>query len=140
MESIFYSGIIIMAVCIAYSVLMQLSKTSERNQAISSAESHYAAAEDDRKRSRQKLMESISTAYGSEKADKVANGTIWMGMPLHLLLVANGNANEIKESFYRNNRIEKWYYGEYVNRLGNYKYTFEVTLENDEIVGWQDLK
>lgn len=119
---------------------MQVSKTNERKLSISDAQSKYDIAENDRKQSRQKLLNSISKAYGSDKADKVAKGTIWMGMPMHLLLVASGKANEVKESFYRSNRIEKWYYGEYVNRLGNYKYTLEVTLENDEIVGWQDLK
>ena len=33
----------------------------------------------------------------------------------------------------------KLYFGEYINRLKNKSYKFEVTLQEGKVVGWKDL-
>lgn len=138
-ELIFYGGLLTCSAYLIYIIAMQISKSDSRNAAISSAQQDYDNAKNDQRSTQRQLIDSIAKIYGQEKADKVNEGTIWMGMPMHLLMVARGKANDIKESIYKGTTTEKWYYGEYQTRLGTYKYKLEIILENDEIVGWKDL-
>jgi hypothetical protein len=139
-EIIFYIGVFLTLAFIGYNFWLQLTKSDERNDEISKAISEYEIAEQDAQTAKSNAIAQIAKAYGQDKAQKVIEGTIWMDMPMHLLLICRGKPNEIKESNYKGTVIEKWYYGEYINRLGNYKYTLELTLENDYLVGWRDLK
>ncbi|PIQ49052.1 MAG: hypothetical protein COW03_07010 [Cytophagales bacterium CG12_big_fil_rev_8_21_14_0_65_40_12] len=118
---------------------MQISKSYSRKNAIKLAQQDYELGKSDQVATKRKLIDSIANIYGQEKAQKVNVGTIWIGMPMSLLMVALGKANDIKESVYKGITTEKWYYGEYQTRLGTYKYKLEITLENDEVVGWKDL-
>lgn len=138
-ELIFFAGLSLCALTLIYLVVMQIIKTKKRTNSIDNAQIDYDDAIRERNLTKKKLMASITKVYGKEKANKVANGIIWIGMPMHLLLVAVGKANDIKESIYREKRVEKWYYGEYQTRLGTYKYKLEIIVENDEVVGWKDL-
>jgi len=138
-ELIFYGGILMCSIYLIYIITMQVSKINSRKNAINEAQEEYDLAKNDQVRTKNSLIDSITKIYGKENAEKVNAGTIWTGMPIHLLLVALGKANEIKENTYKGTTSEKWYYGEYQTRLGTYKYKFEITLENDEVVGWKDL-
>ena len=139
-EILFYIGLIGTILYIAYCTYMQIISNDKRSTSIEFAKSEYESANENFKLAKAKLLKSVSEVHGNEQANKVAQGIIWMAMPKHLLLVAKGKAYDIKESYYKETKTEKWYYGEYINRLGNYKYTLEITLENDEVVGWKDLK
>ena len=139
-EIIFYMGIFATLSYIAYGLIMQATKTDERNSTIDFAKSEHEIASANYQMAKKNLFDSITKVHGEEKTELVAKGTIWKGMQRHLLLIAKGRANDIQESIHKDIITEKWYYGEYVNRLGNYKYTFEIILENDEIVGWRNLK
>lgn len=138
-ELIFYGGLSICTIYLIYIVVMQMTKSDSRNHAIKLAQQDYDNAKNEKLHTKKKLIDSIAKVYGTEKAEKVNAGTIWMGMQMHLLMVALGKANDIKESIYKGTTTEKWYYGEYQTRLGTYKYKLEITLENDEVVGWKDL-
>ena len=85
------------------------------------------------------VFQHILKEYGEDVAKSVAEGYIRVGMPVELLLVAWGEAEDIKKAVYKETVIEKWYYDGYYNRLSNKKYKTEVTIENSKIVGWKDL-
>jgi uncharacterized protein YpmB len=138
-ELIFYGGHLSCSIYLVYIIAMQISKSESRKSATKVAQQEYDLAKSDQIATKNKLIDSIAKIYGREKADKVNVGTIWIGMPMHLLMVALGKANDLKESIYKGTTTEKWYYGEYQTRLGTYKYKLEITLENDEVVGWKDL-
>jgi len=159
-ELIFYGGLLICSSYLIYTVVMHISKSGNRNDAIKAAQQKYDNAKKECDNAQQeydnakkecdnakndhintwnKLIDLIANVYGQEKAAKINTGTIWMGMPVYLLMVALGNPNDIKESIYKEKTIRKWYYGGYLTRLGTHKYKLEVTLENDEVVGWKDL-
>lgn len=139
-EVIFYICTFGILAYIGYCLYMQQTKTYERNNAIAFAKSEHRIATENHKLIKHKLFESIIKVHGKEKADLIAQKLIWTGMERHLLLIAKGKAYNIKESIYKDITTEKWYYGEYTNRLGNYKYSFEITLENDKVVAWKNLK
>lgn len=119
---------------------MQMSKTSEREKVIQDAERDYNKAFKEYTDTWVSLIELVAKIYGREKADDVSKGTIWMGMPMRLLLIAKGKADYIKESIYKEKITERWYYGERITRVGTSKYTLEIRLEDDIIVGWKDLE
>ena len=139
-EMIFYIGVFLTLAFIGYNFWLQLTKSDERNDAISTAISEYEAAEQNAQTAKSNAIAQIAKAYGQDTAQKVIDGEIWMDMPMHLLLMCRVKPNDIKKSIYKDTVTEKWYYGEYVNRLGNYRYTLELILENDYLVGFRDLK
>jgi hypothetical protein len=138
-EFIFYGGIAFCIVYLIYIIFMQITKSNARKDAINCAEMDYQNAKEEEAATKSQLIKVVTKVYGQEKAELVDKGTIWSGMPMHLLLIARGKANEIKKSVYKDTVTEKWYYGEYQTRQGTYKYKKELTLENDEVVGWKDL-
>lgn len=138
-ELIFYGGLLSCFVYLVYIFAMQISKSASRKNSIKIAQQEYDLAKSDQSATKNKLIDTIAKIYGREKAEKVNVGTVWIGMPTPLLMVALGKANDIKESIYKGTTTEKWYFGEYQTRLGTYKYKLEITLENDEVVGWKDL-
>lgn len=136
---IFYGGLFSCSIYLIYIIAMHISKSSGRINAIKIAQKEYNIAMSNQIASKKGLKDSIAKIYGQEIAEKVHAGTFWIGMPMHLLMVALGKANDIKESIYKGKTTEKWYYGKYQTRLGTYKYKLEIILENDEVVGWKDL-
>lgn len=138
-ELIFYGGLLVCIVYLTINTLLQITKSKQRNASIEKAQREYDIALNEQTLTKRKLFDSISNVYGQEKADRVNDGTIWVGMPMYLLMVAVGRAKDIKESITKGKKIEKWYYGEYQTRVGTYKYKLEVTLENDVVAGWKDL-
>lgn len=105
-----------------------------RNNRISMAEAESEAAKLNCSGAKELLMKSITTAYGQEKAQKIEQGMIWIGMHKQLLLIAKGRANLIKKTINNNVTTEICYYGKYINILGDDSYTDVVTLENDIVI------
>lgn len=138
-ELIFYGGLLISFIYIIFMIVMQIIKSNERKKIINNAKRKYIKADNDFLKTKNKLLEIVAKIYGQDQADKVKKGTIWIGMPITLLIIALGRPNNRKENIYKNKTTEKWYYGEYLTRFGNYKYKFEVILENDKVAGWKDL-
>jgi hypothetical protein len=137
---IFYAGLSTVVIALIVLIYLQIKGNREHEDNITSAQTALRIATQDLTVKRNNLFQSITSIYGQEIADTVDKGNIYNGMPNFLLVLAKGYADNVKESFYKDTRIEKWYYGEYVNRLGNYNYTLEITLENDEVVGSKNLK
>lgn len=139
MELVFYGGIGGGLIYLVFMTYRQISKTISRNKTIRTAENELNRAVNNQSLIKKKLIDSISKVYGQEKASRVNKGTIWINMPIHLLKVAMGKGENIKESIYRGVITQKWYYGKYQTRLGTYRYKLEITIENNEVVGWKDL-
>lgn len=138
-ELIFYGGILLCIIYLFYLFIMQISKSDSRKKIIDNAKRDYDLAYEEFFNTKEKLFTMIENMYGPEKSEKVKAGTIWIGMPMHLLMVALGKPDDTKENIYKNKTTEKWYYGEYQTRVGSYKYKLEIILENDQVVGWKDL-
>jgi hypothetical protein len=85
------------------------------------------------------IYDSILNLYGKDFVDKISKGVITTDMPKELLILSWGKPGDIKNSFYKGNKSEQWFYEMYINRLGNTKYKTEVILENDKITGWKDI-
>lgn len=138
-ETIFYIGTFATLAYIGINIWRQISKQNEYNNCINSTTFEYNLAKDNRNEAKKNALNKITIAYGKNMAQTVADGKFHVGMATHLLLMSKGRPNDIKSSVYKDDYFEKWYYGEYVNRLGNYKYTLEISLENDVVVGYKNL-
>ena len=139
-DLIFYGGVIGVIVVLFALIYLQNQANKEHEGNVISANTALKIATQDLNLVRKNLFDSIKDVYGQETTDIIEKGGVYIGMPNYLVITSKGYADNIKESFSKGIRVEKWLYGEYTNRLGNYNYTFEVTLENDEVVGWKDLK
>ena len=120
-------------------IYMQINKGGERSQKINVAENLYNYSKKEAEVSKQDLLISITKYYGKNVSDRICQGEIWVNMDIELLIASLGKSSEIKDSYVKGNRIERWYYYPYYNRLNNLKYKFEITIENDLITGWKDL-
>lgn len=136
---IFYIGFSAILLYVAYSLLMQLIKSRIRNNRIKLAAIEYEASKQKCSIAKQNLMKSIVVAYGPEKAQKIEQGIIWVGMHKQLLLIAKGKANHIKKTISNGATTEICYYGKYLNIFGDDSYTNEVTLENDILIHYKDF-
>jgi hypothetical protein len=132
--------IIFIIIYLGWIAYQQRKQTIVRNESIFNAQVALQQAEQESKQARQRMLTSITNAYGRDAADKVNGGKIWIGMPVLLLPLAAGKAQDIKENLYKDSRTEKWYYGGHINRLGNTKYKLEVTVEDGTVAGWRDLQ
>lgn len=131
--------IILSLAYLAWTVYCQYQQTESHKRRINSAHTAWQQSEQDSRQKKKELFQEIAGIYGEESAARVDQGKIWMGMPVILLPLAAGKAQDTRESLYRSVKTEKWYYGRYLNRLGNAKYTLEVTIENGAVAGWRDL-
>ncbi len=133
------AGLIIGLLYVIASAVFQHWKLEERNRTIENAEFDYLAAKTEYDTAYKKLFLNIAEFYGEARAAQVANGTLWPEMPSHLVIVARGEAEDVKTSFFKGKNTERWYYGGFVNRLGTQKYRLELIVENGVLVGWKDL-
>ena len=139
-DIIFYVGISIVLLAFIALIYLQIKSNGEHAGNVTVAETALRNATIDLDQKRRNLFQSITETFGQERANQINNGEIYVGMSSFLVIIAKGYAEDIKESFYKDIRTEKWYYDGYVNRLGNTNYNFEITLENEEVVGWKNLK
>lgn len=124
---------------LSYAYYQQKLADNEREDKIKIAQGSYLKAQIETELTKIDLLQYISEVYGQISAEKVKNRKIWIGMNRDLLVAAWGWAGDIKDTYVRGERIEKWYYKPYYNRLNNLKYKFEITISNDEVTGWKDL-
>jgi hypothetical protein len=138
-DFMFYGGLSLCIAYLSYIYRMQKIKTKERNEKINFAKEKYQKAQNDYIETTGILFKEISEGFGSDIADKVAKGTIWIGMPIYLLVIAKGIRLNEYTSLIQGIRVEKWYYEKYRNRLGNIKYGLEITLIDNKVTGWKYL-
>ncbi len=139
-DIIFYVGLSTVLLAFITLIYLQIKSNGEHADNVITAETALRTATLDLDQKRRNLFQSITETFGQERANQINNGEIYVGMSSFLVIIAKGYAEDIKESLYKDIRTEKWYYDGYVNRLGNTNYNFEITLENEEVVGWKNLK
>ena len=76
--------------------------------------------------------------YDEETSIKLANEEIWIGMTSEMLELVKGEPESVSNNVVRGKVKVVNYYDRTKNRQGNDAYGFEVTLENDVVVGWKD--
>jgi len=103
----------------------------ERIASLRAADQERIAFENERKASLHKRFECA-------EADKILQGTLWIGMTVEMLLEAKGEPSDILESVSVGKVKKKYLYGMRLNRIGNNSFDFEVTLENNVVTGWKD--
>lgn len=74
-----------------------------------------------------------------EKENNRYKATIELEMARHDLFNLIGEPSKIEESVSTKKKIEKCYYGQYINRNNTTSYSRMIKLENDKVVGWKDL-
>ena len=87
------------------------------------------------------LYDVIEKTLGKYEADNVKNKKIWVNMPKTLLLYVMGNPHDKKVSVSKDNQTEIWQYNPSEYKYGGkirYKYSFQVTLVNNRVTGWQN--
>jgi len=83
----------------------------------------------------------LISEHGERIGSKLADGELAVGMNYNQVTLWWGGEEDKKISEVINKKeVTKLYFGESKNRLGNEKYSYEVTLENGELVGWIDLE
>lgn len=138
-ELIYYGGLIGGSIYLIYGLYKQFTKNQELIDDINTAERNKDRAYKEFNNAKKEMISTIDKVYGKISAERVDQGTIWIGMPDILLKVARELPEDIREEFYKGTKIHKYYYDSFTNRLGNKKYKFEITLENSEVVGWRDI-
>ena len=131
---------LVAAVCFLYLFLMyvlQKSKSRIHEKTIIEAKNAYEIAQAQLKESRNKLFDTISSIYGYEYGYMVRNGEMWIGMPTHLILVAKGKANNIKQTADTNALIQTWIYHN-VDQFGKTQTSLEINIKNGLVLKWDE--
>lgn len=131
--------IISIFIYLSYCIYRQAGAIKYRKSQINLAKKKYNNAIQETLVSKKELLNNILEIFGQNDVDRVNENKIYIGMNDKLLLASWGRPSEIKDSVIRGKLIEKYYYRPYINRLGNTKYKFEITLEEYIITGWKDL-
>ena len=140
MNKIFLYGILFVAVGYIFRVIyLQISANNIRATNIRLCEEELNAALQETDLCRTRCLDKIALYYGFEKARVLADGGMWVGMPSYLLLFELGPPSDEKEAVRNGHMIHKFYYGAFLNRLGNIKHSLEVTVDNNIVVGWKQL-
>ena len=87
-----------------------------------------------------KLKNELIEKYGEETGKRIFNKELFLGMTSEMLKDVKGRHSEKVENVTNGKVKVKLYYEKSKNRLGNISYGFEVSLENDLVVGWKDRK
>jgi hypothetical protein len=85
------------------------------------------------------LYELVEKYYGIERAEQLKNKDIWYRMPIELLRMAKGHEDTNKKEVNGRSIIERLYFGKFINRLGNEKYSLEVKVKDGIVIGWKEL-
>ena len=93
-----------------------------------------------RRYQKKKREKEILNKFGNEVGNKIINRKVWQGMTKEMLIESQGKPHDIKESVYKEKTNHKFYFGPRTTRQNTIVYAFEVSLENDKVVGWRDLE
>jgi hypothetical protein len=79
----------------------------------------------------------------AQKQEEIENNRykaeIQLDMPRNEVIDFLGEPSKIEESVTAKKKIEKFYYGAYLNRNNTNSFSRMIKLENDKVVGWKDL-
>lgn len=138
-DNVLYGVIAVCVVYLAAMYVLQRVKAGSHEKKIQKAREEYEQAKQAQQQEKTKLIETISFVYGNEQAHYVSMGKLWVGMPMHLLMIALGKANNIKQSVAVDAITQVWYYSEFDKLKGANQDKLEVVLVNNEVVSWKEL-
>jgi hypothetical protein len=81
----------------------------------------------------------INEKYDQVTSAKILNGEYWKGMTKSMLVESLGYPGEKKEDIFKEKVKMKFYYNKKKNKMGNWSYSLEISLEDGVVVGWKDL-
>lgn len=117
--------------------ILQRLKSAQHQKSIVAAKAAYENVKNAQQEEKERIIESIISVYGYESGKKVRNGELWVGMPMHLLLLAKGKANSIKQSVDTNAITQTWVYNNEHSKKGVSKAEIEVVIQNNEVQSWK---
>ncbi|TAE79426.1 MAG: hypothetical protein EAY81_11280 [Bacteroidetes bacterium] len=122
---------------LAIMYVLQRLKSAQHQKAIMAAKDAYDNVKNSQREEKEKIIESIIAVYGYESGKKVRNGEVWVGMPMHLLLLAKGKANSIKQSVDTNAITQTWVYNSGDDSRKGAKADIEVVIQNNQVQSWK---
>ena len=93
---------------------------------------------EERKKKEWDIRQSLLRRFQPEEVNKILKGILWVGMTKEMLHEIKGSPDDISENVSKGKVKKKFFYGKSTNRLGNDSFDFEVSLEDDLVVGWKD--
>ncbi len=133
---------IVAALCLLYLVLVfvvEKIKFSKSSAKITKAQLEYKEAKDLLEINKQKLIGYIGDVYGHNYAHMVSMGMLWQGMPLNLLMLAKGRADNVKQTADTRAITQTWIYATFDEQTGSHKPKLEVILKNNLVDSWVEL-
>ena len=113
----------------------------KRNEARRKKESaERKKAQQARRYQKKKREKEILNKFGNEVGNKIIKCEVWQGMTKEMLIESQGEPHDIKESVYKEKTNHKFYFRPRETRQNTIVYAYEVSLENDKVVGWRDLE
>lgn len=140
-----YQSELFLAICtivlvyLLYSFIFHITKSIKRKNSIATSQKSLLTASRELALIKTEIISEISTIYNGETAENISNNIIWIGMPKKLLIIAKGSPDNVKESYLDENIVQKYYYGQSKTLINTIRYKLEVILEDDEVIGWNDL-
>lgn len=88
---------------------------------------------------KKKAIASLLEKYKDQDiVDKIMNDEYWQGMTESMLFDSLGAPGKHKEDVLKERVKIKYYFNPFEDGQENTKYKFEVTVENDLVVGWKE--
>jgi len=81
----------------------------------------------------------ILTITGCTPLKRDFSNGLCIDLPRNILISTLGKPGEIKDKVTKEGKTEKMKFGQKIGARGGIKYEKEVIVENDKVVGWQDL-
>lgn len=117
--------------------ILQRLKSAQHQKAIAEAKQAYDNVKNAQREEKEKIIDNIISVYGYESGKKVRNGELWVGMPMHLLLLAKGKANSIKQSVDTNAITQTWVYQSGDETKKGARAEIEVVMQNNQVQSWK---
>ncbi len=113
--------------------MLKQSGIDESHPTYQKMKSHYEEKE-------KSIKDRLISMFGIEIAERIIKKEVWEGMSTDMLVESQGNWSDKSESFSNGKVKVKYFFGYSKNRLGNAAYDFEVSTEDDIVVGWKDRR
>ncbi len=142
MKDINITVYLVSGVCLLYLILMyiiQKVKSGKQSYAVTKAQNEYNEAKSALEENKKKLIGLIGDVYGHSYAHMVSMGSLWQGMPMNLLMLAKGKANNVKQTADTNAVTQIWTYSLFDEKSGRHTPSFEVVLRNGLVESWTEL-
>lgn len=142
MKDINIAVYLVSGLCLLYLVLMYIIekvKSGKQSSAVIKAQTEYNEAKAALEENKKKLIGLIGEVYGNSYAHMVSMGSLWQGMPMNLLMLAKGKANNVKQTADTNAVTQIWTYSLFDEKSGKHTPSFEVVLRNGLVESWTEL-